>query len=123
MENASGGHASSLSPGMRLDQYELLTEVARAHSQSVWVARVRNTHGIEKLVATKAIGAPLSSDAAFREAFFEEVRKASAITHPNVAQVLDLGEHGDLLYVVREYVDGDPLSELHHVVEKKKLKI
>ena len=44
--------------------------------------------------------------------FLDEARIASRIEHPNVAQILDLGEEHDILYLVMEYVDGDSLSKL-----------
>jgi formylglycine-generating enzyme required for sulfatase activity/serine/threonine protein kinase len=123
MEIASGGYAPSLSPGTRLDAYELLAEIGRGRTSAIWVARLRSSRGIEKLVALKAIHAPVATDPAFREAFLEEARKASAITHPNVAQILDLGERDDLVYLVSEYVDGDSLAELRNAAEAKKQKV
>jgi serine/threonine protein kinase len=85
---------------------------------SVWVARLTGKHGFEKLCALKTILPHYAQDSRFRTMFLDEARVASRIEHPNVAQVLDLGEVGDVLYLVMEWVDGDSLSKLHRRVQK-----
>ena len=79
---------------------------------SVWVARQRGKHGFEKLVAIKTILPAFANDPRFQAMFLDEARIASRIEHANVAQILDLGEEHDVLYLAMEYVDGDSLSKL-----------
>jgi serine/threonine-protein kinase len=86
---------------------------------SVWAARQRGKHGFEKLVAVKTILEKFASDPRFREMFLDEARLAARIEHPNVAQIFDLGEEHDILYLVMEYVDGDALSKLNRACRKK----
>jgi serine/threonine-protein kinase len=45
-----------------------------------------------------------------RKQFFEEVRKLNRINHPNISVIYDAGEEGDILYLVREYIEGEILS-------------
>ncbi len=78
----------------------------------VWAARQRGAHGFEKLVAVKVIHSRFAEDETFRAMFLDEARIVSQIQHRNVAQVLDLGETGSLLYLVMEYVDGESLFAL-----------
>ncbi|HSQ62009.1 MAG TPA: serine/threonine-protein kinase [Polyangiaceae bacterium] len=101
-----------LEPGHRLDRYELLCPIAQGGMASVWLARQHGKHGFEKLVAVKTILPLYASDLRFQQMFLDEARIASGITHPNVAQILDLGEEGDVLYLAMEWVDGDSLSKL-----------
>jgi serine/threonine-protein kinase len=76
----------------------------------VWAARQSGTRGFQKLVAIKTIIA-LDEDAGnLEEMLFEEASLASQIRHPNVAQTLDLGEQNGTLYLVMEWVDGEPLD-------------
>jgi len=49
----------------------------------------------------------------------EEARIASLIQHSNVVQTLELGDHEGTLYLVMEWVDGDPLSHLLSCAEKR----
>jgi serine/threonine protein kinase len=116
-------NTSNLAPGYKLDRYELLCPIAEGGMASVWVARQRGKHGFEKLVAIKTILPIFASDIRFQAMFLDEARIASKIEHLNVAQILDLGEEHDVLYLAMEYVDGDALSKLNRACQKKGVKI
>ena len=85
---------------------------------SVWLARQHGKHGFEKLVAVKTILPLYAQDLRFQQMFLDEARIASGIEHQNVAQILDLGEENDVLYIAMEWVDGDSLSKLFRAAEK-----
>ena len=106
-------------PGTRLDRYELICPVAHGGMASVWVARLTGKHGFEKLFAVKTILPHYAQDPRFQKMFLDEARVASRIEHNNVAQVLDLGEANDILYLVMEWVDGDSLSKLSRAVRRR----
>ena len=109
--------------GFRLDRYELLCPIASGGMASVWLARLRGKRGFEKLFAIKTIKTELIADTRFQEMFLDEARIASAIVHPNVAQILDLGEQDDILYTVMEWVDGESLAKIHKIARKRKTPI
>jgi tRNA A-37 threonylcarbamoyl transferase component Bud32 len=109
----------ALRPGDRLDRYELLAPIASGGMASVWLAQLRGKRGFEKLFAIKTIKADLTDDPRFQEMFLDEARIASGIHHPNVAQILDLGEQDDLLYIVMEWVDGDSLAHIRRAALKQ----
>src|SRR4029453_14845737 len=106
---------SSLVPGYRLDRYELLCPIASGGMASVWLARLRGKRGFEKLFAVKTIRTELTTDSRFQEMVLDEARIASGIQHPNVAQILDLGEQDATLYIVMEWVDGESLSKIRKI--------
>jgi serine/threonine-protein kinase len=54
----------------------------------------------------------LVNDAESASRFAREASSAARIIHPNVAAVFDYGESDGLVYLVMEYVDGEPLSRL-----------
>ncbi len=116
-------NASPLAPGYKLDRYELLCPIAEGGMASVWVARQRGKHGFEKLVAIKTILPKFASDVRFQEMFLDEARIASRIEHANVAQIFDLGEENEILYLAMEYVEGDALSKLNRACQRKGLRI
>ncbi len=76
------------------------------------MARVRAEHGFEKFFVLKFILAEAARSAAERAMFLDEARISARISHPNVAQTIELGEIGGLLYLVMERVEGDSLSSL-----------
>jgi len=105
-------------PGARLDRYELLCPLAQGGMAAVWAARLRGKHGFEKTVAVKMIRDEYASDPRFQQMFLDEAHIAAGIEHVNVAQILDLGEHKGVLYLVMELVDGEPITRLMRVAEK-----
>ena len=109
---------SALRAGYRLDRYELLCRIASGGMATVWLARLRGKRGFEKLFAIKTIRTELVDDPRFQEMLLDEARIASNIQHPNVAQILDLGEQQDVLFIVMERVDGDSLAKIRKLLAK-----
>jgi serine/threonine protein kinase len=97
-------------PGRRLGNYELLCPIARGGMAEVWMARLVGTRGFQKPVAIKIMLPAIREDADSERMFLSEASLASRIHHPNVVEILDLGEEEDMLYLVMEWVHGEPLS-------------
>ena len=100
-----------LRPGQRIERYELLRPIGRGGMGSVWAAR-HTTRGVEEIVAIKTVLPDLAADPRVRAMFLEEARLASAISHPNVAHIIDFLECEGALYLVIEWVEGAPLNVL-----------
>jgi len=98
--------------GHTLGRYELLVPIAQGGMAVVWAARMKGTRGFQKIVAVKTMLPELSQDPQFEEMFLAEAALASRIRHPHVCEILDLGEQDGLLYLVMEWIDGEPLSQL-----------
>jgi eukaryotic-like serine/threonine-protein kinase len=101
-----------LAPGTVLGRYELLLPIASGGMATVWVARLKGSRGFSKTVAVKTILPSLSDDPTFEQMFLDEATLASKIQHPNVAQIIDLGEEDEVLFLAMEWVDGESLSTL-----------
>lgn len=102
----------SLAAGDVLGRYELLIPVAQGGMATVWAARMKGTRGFSKIVAIKTMLPALSSDPRFEKMFLSEAELASRIKHPNVCEILDLGEQGGVLYLAMEWIDGESLVTL-----------
>lgn len=107
-----------LYPGMVLGRYELLLPIAQGGMATVWAARQKGSRGFQKTVAIKTMLPGLSDDPQFEEMFLDEAGLAAKIQHPNVAQILDLGEENEILYIVMEWVDGEALSVIASAAKK-----
>ncbi|HVR20334.1 MAG TPA: serine/threonine-protein kinase [Polyangiaceae bacterium] len=101
-----------IGPGDVLGRYELLLPVAAGGMAMVWAARLKGSRGFHKIVAVKTMLPKLSEDAQFEKMFLDEATLASRIHHPNVVEVLDLGEQNGVLFIAMEWVDGVPLNQL-----------
>jgi eukaryotic-like serine/threonine-protein kinase len=102
--------ADELAIGSRIDRYDVVRHVARGGMGSVWLGRLQGKHGFEKLVAIKTIRQELAAEGRFKAMFLDEARITSRLHHANVAQVLDVGEHASMIYIVFEWVAGQSLE-------------
>ena len=96
----------------RLDRFELLERIGAGGMSSVYLGRLSGPRGFEKLVALKVLHRSLSMDPEAVELFFHEARTVSRLSHPNVVQVLELGEADGVYYIVMEYLRGVSLGRL-----------
>lgn len=101
---------SQLSSGLVLGRYELLLPIAQGGMAEVWAARLHGTRGFKKFVAIKTMLPGSIDDTRLEHMFLEEAELAARIHHPNVVGTLELGEQDGLLYLVMDWVDGEPLS-------------
>ncbi|MEO1618898.1 MAG: protein kinase, partial [Planctomycetota bacterium] len=67
---------------------------------------------MQRKVALKMLRGDRQHDTASLERFYDEVRAASRVLHPNIVTAFDAGEHGGIHYLVMEYVDGVTLTRL-----------
>ena len=67
---------------------------------------------MQRKVALKVLRHDRKTDDASLERFYDEVRAASRVMHPNIVTAFDAGEHEGIHFLVMEYVDGMTLTKL-----------
>ena len=101
-----------LSAGIRLGPYEILSRIGAGGMGEVYKARDPR---LNRDVALKILPAEVATDPVRRRRFEQEARAASALNHPNIVSVYDVGTEGDTSFIVTELVVGDSLrSVLQH---------
>ena len=98
-----------LPAGHRLGPYEVLAPLGAGGMGEVYRARdVR----LDRTVAVKILPPELAVDERYRQRFEREARAASALSHPHIAHVYDVGEQDGTHFIAMEYVEGENLREL-----------
>jgi len=104
-------------------RFQILKRIAVGGMADIYLACERTTHGIERMVVIKRMLPHLSNDADFVEMFLQEARVTARINHPNVVQIYDLTDDGELPYIAMEYIDGVTLRELATAASRAQIDI
>ena len=97
----------ALASGVRLGPYEVESPIGAGGMGEVY--RARDTR-LNRSVALKILPASLASDATFRDRFDREAKTIASLTHPHICTLHDVGRHGDIDYLVMEYLEGETLA-------------
>ncbi len=92
-----------------IEHYEILRKLGAGGSGVVYLA---NDTLLQRPVVLKVLRTGLLSAQQMRTTVLREARLASAIEHPNVCAIYEVGEVGDEGYIVMQYVPGQSLDQL-----------
>ena len=97
-----------LSPGSRLGPYEVVSPLGAGGMGEVYKARDTR---LDREIALKVLPSSLTQDTERLSRFELEARAASALNHPNIAIIHDIGEHDSQPYLVMELLEGVTLRD------------
>ena len=66
---------------------------------------------LDRDVALKILRMDFNNDEEFIKRFNREAQSATSLAHPNIVSIYDVGEDGDIYYIVMEYVEGMTLKQ------------
>ncbi len=98
-----------LTSGTRLGSYEIISLLGSEGMGQVYRAKDLK---LGRDVAIKVLREELASDPERLRRFEQEARSASALNHPNIITIYEIGKHGETPYIAMEYVEGKTLSEM-----------
>ncbi|GMR21758.1 MAG: hypothetical protein BMS9Abin37_0073 [Acidobacteriota bacterium] len=99
----------SLEAGTRLGTYEIVGAIGVGAMGEVYRAKDLK---LGREVALKVLLKEFASDPDRLRRFEQEARAASALNHPNIVHIYDIGQEHDIHYIVMELVDGSNLRQL-----------
>ena len=99
----------TISVGSRLGPYEVLAQLGAGGMGEVYRAKDAR---LGRDVALKVLPTEAAGDAGRRSRFAEEARAASALAHPNIVAVYDVGESDGSVWIAMELIEGRTVREL-----------
>lgn len=95
--------------GREIGPYRIVERLGAGGMGEVYLAQDAR---LSRLVALKVLPAYFGSDHARLRRFQSEARAASALNHPNILTIHEVGEDGGIYFIVTEFIDGETIREL-----------
>lgn len=99
-------------------RYEIIEKIGTGGMADVFRAKDQR---LNRFVAIKILKNEYSEDTKFVAKFRQEAQAIACLSHPNVVGVYDVGEDGEMHYIVMEFVDGITLK--NYIKKKGKLSV
>lgn len=91
------------------NRYEILEKIGNGGMATVYKARC---HVLNRNVAVKVLKEEFTTDAEFVKRFNIEAQAAASLSHSNIVSIYDVGNEGEIHYIVMELVQGKTLKEI-----------
>ena len=98
----------TLSENTRLGRYEIRSQIGKGGMGEVYLALDTE---LDRTVAIKILPADVASDHQRLQRFIQEAKAASALNHPHIITIHEIGAVGDSRYIATEFIDGDTLRQ------------
>ncbi|MBA3601833.1 MAG: serine/threonine protein kinase, partial [Acidobacteria bacterium] len=99
---------NNLSDNSRIAHYQVVSKIGAGGMGEVYLAEDTR---LERRVALKFLPATFAQDAERMRRFVQEAKAASALNHPNILTIYEIGETDNTKYIASEYVEGETLRE------------
>jgi serine/threonine-protein kinase len=98
-----------LEAGKRFGHYEIIEQIGVGGMGEVYLARDKK---LDRKVAVKILRDNFSQHELNLQRFIREAKSASALNHPNILVIHEIGETDEARYIVSEFVEGKTLREM-----------
>src|SRR5881394_1786139 len=95
-------------PETTIAHYRIMEPIGKGGMGAVYKAYDKK---LQRVVALKLLPPEYLSQQDRRRRFFQEARAASALNHPHILTVYEVGEDDGKPYIAMEFVEGETLSQ------------
>src|SRR6195256_5637938 len=95
-------------PEQSIAHYRIMEPIGAGGMGAVYKAYDKK---LQRIVAVKVLPPEYGSQQDRRRRFFQEARAASALNHPHILTVYEVGEEDGKPYIAMEYVEGETLRQ------------
>jgi serine/threonine protein kinase len=93
----------TISAGALLGRYEICSPLGKGGMGEVYLAWDSQ---LDRTVALKVLPADVASDQQRMQRFTQEAKAASALNHPNILTIYEVGQAGSARFIATEFIDG-----------------
>ncbi len=97
-----------LQPGTELNRYKIIAPLGAGGMGEVWLAEDAR---LARKLALKILPLEFTRDGERVARFEQEARAASALNHPNIITIYDIGHHEEIHYIATEFIEGKTLRQ------------
>ncbi len=101
--------AKNLKPGKRFGHYEIIEQIGAGGMGEVYLAEDKK---LDRKVAVKILNQRYADHESSLDRFVQEARAVSALNHPNILVIHEVGEDENTHYIVSEFIKGRTLREI-----------
>ena len=101
--------SNELPVGTTFSHYRIVSKLGAGGMGEVYLAR---DNQLDRKVALKVLPADLANNEDRMRRFTQEAKSAAALSHPNIAQIFEIGEAEGTHYIAMEFIDGVTLREM-----------
>ena len=101
---------AALQPGAKLGRYEIISPLGAGGMGEVYLAQDTT---LDRKVALKVLPESMASDRGRMQRFVQEAKAASALNHPNIITIHEIGTEPGAHFMVTEFIEGKNLR--HHL--------
>ncbi len=98
-----------ISTGNQIGRYKIRSAIGKGGMGEVFLAEDTE---LERLVALKVLPADVANDTERLRRFIQEAKAASALNHPNIITIYEIGKTDDTHFIATEYIEGETLHSL-----------
>jgi serine/threonine protein kinase len=99
---------SPLAPGTKLGRYQISAKIGAGGMGEVYLAHDTE---LERDVALKILAGDVTADQQRMQRFIQEAKAASALNHPNIITIYEVGQAEGSRFIATEYIKGETLRQ------------
>ena len=101
---------SPIKPATKLGRYEIRAQIGAGGMGEVYLAHDTQ---LDRTIALKILPENVAADRSRLQRFIQEAKAASALNHPNILTVYEIGQTDSTHFIATEYIEGETLR--HHL--------